>query len=126
MQTEMPFYESPEDALKDAVRALGGGKIVGPMLWPDKGIETSSRLLHDCLNPSRSEKLDISQIMLVLSKAKDAGFNGPFYWISGEIGYEAKPINRAEEVDRLTSVIEQTSKNLANALAMLERVKAAA
>jgi hypothetical protein len=126
MQAEMPFYEGPEDALKDAVRGLGGSKVVGPMLWPDKGIEASSRLLHDCLNPSRSEKLDISQIMLVLGKAKEIGIHSPFNFIAGEIGYEAKPITRAEEVDRLTSVIEQASKNLANALATLERVKAAA
>ena len=42
MQVEMPFYESPEDALKAAVQALGGSKSVGPMLWPDKGVDASA------------------------------------------------------------------------------------
>jgi hypothetical protein len=126
MQTEMPFFEGPEDALKEAVRALGGTKAVGPMLWPDKGPEASSRLLHDCLNTSRNEKLDISQVMLILAKAKDAGFHAPYLWLSNEVGYEAKPITKAQEVDRLTNVIERASKDLAHALAAMERVRAGA
>jgi hypothetical protein len=123
MQSELPFYEGPEDALRTAVQALGGAKQVGPMLWPDKSVDAASRLLLDCINSSRSEKLEFTQIMRIFSLAKEAGCHGPFSWIAGEIGYEAKPITKAEEVDRLVSVIEQASKTQAAALAALERMQ---
>lgn len=123
MQTELPFYECPEDAVRAAVQALGGAKKVGSMLWPDKGVDNSARLLLDCINPSRAEKLELSQIMRVFAMAKEAGCHGPFSWFSGEIGYDVKPITRAEEVDRLTTVVEQSSKTLAAALSALERIQ---
>lgn len=123
MQTDLLFYESPEDALRAAIQALGGTKKVGPMLWPDKGVDNSSRLLLDCINSGRAEKLEITQIMRVFALAKEAGCHGPFAWFAGEIGYDAKPVARADEVDRLTTVIEQSSKTLAAAIATLERVK---
>lgn len=123
MQTEMPFYECPEDALKAAVQALGGAKAVGVMLWPDATPDVASRKLHDALNPSRPEKLEISQIMLVLARAKEAGCHSPFQWLAAQVGYEARAITRAEEVDRVTEVVEQSSKTLAAALATLERLQ---
>lgn len=123
MQAELPFYEGPEDALRTAVQALGGAKKVGPMLWPDKSVDAASRLLLDCINTSRSEKLELTQIMRIFALAKEAGCHGPFAWIAGEIGYESKPLVKAEEVDRLVSVIEQASKTQAAALAALERMQ---
>lgn len=123
MQVELPFYECPEDALRAAVQALGGSKKVGSMLWPDKGVDAASRLLLDCINPSRAEKLEITQIMRVFALAKEAGCHGPFAWFAGEIGYDVKPITKAEEVDRLTTVVEQSTKTLSAALTALERLR---
>lgn len=124
MQAELPFYESPEDALRAAVQALGGPKKVGAMLWPDKGVDNASRLLHDCINPGRAEKLELSQVMMVLAMSKEAGCHAPFAWMAAQIGYDVKPITKAEEVDRLTTVIEQSSKTLAAALSQMERIQA--
>lgn len=123
MQTELPFYEGPEDALRAAVQALGGAKKVGALLWPDKSVDNASRQLLDCINPSRAEKLELSQIMRIFSLAKESGCHGPFSWLAGEIGYDVKPITRAEEVDRLTTVVEQSTKTLSAALAALERIQ---
>jgi hypothetical protein len=123
MQTELPFFDSPEDALKAAVQALGGAKAVGHQLWPDKGIDASARLLLDCLNPSRSEKLELSQIMRILSLAHQQGYHTAALWFTHQIGYDARPITPAEEVDRLTTVVETSAKTLAGALAALERIQ---
>lgn len=123
MQHEIPFYESPEDALRAAVQALGGSKKVGSMLWSDKGVDNASRHLMDCLNTSRAEKLDLSQVMFILRMAKEAGCHSPFSWFAGEIGYDVSPITRADEVDRLTTVVEQSTRTLAAALNTLERLK---
>lgn len=125
MQVELPFYECPEDALRAAVQALGGAKQVGAILWGDKTPDNAARLLLDCLNPSRSEKLDLSQTMRVLALAKAAGCHGPMQWICGEVGYEARVITKAEEVDRVTAVVEQSTKMLAAAVATLERLQRA-
>jgi hypothetical protein len=124
MQNEMPFFEGPEDALREAVRAMGGPKKVGPMLWPDKQIDAAARLLSDCLNTGREEKLHLSQALLILRSARDAGYHAAFMWVASEIGYDAKPISPAEEIDRVTSVVEQTTATLTNALAALERLQA--
>lgn len=123
MQTELPFYESPEDALRAAVQLLGGAKQVGARLWPDKTPDAAGRLLLDCLNPGRAEKLDVGQVMFVLRMARDAGHHAAMLWICGELGYEAKPVTRAEEADRLATVIEHSSKTLATAMAALERMQ---
>lgn len=123
MQTELPFYESPEDALRSCIQHLGGAKVVGKLLWADKTPDAAGRLLMDCVNTGRPEKLEISQIMLILTMARDAGYHTPFYWFAGQLGYDAKPINKAEEVDRLTTVVERSSKTLADALATLERIQ---
>lgn len=124
MQNDMPFFEGPEDALREAVRALGGPKKVGPMLWPDKQIDAAARLLTDCLNCGRPEKLELSQTIFILRAAHDAGYHAAFLWLAGEMGYDAKPVSPAEEVDRLTSVVEQSTAALTSALAQLERVQA--
>lgn len=123
MQLDIPFYEGPEDALRAAVQALGGAKKVGPMLWPDKSVDNAGRLLLDCLNPSRAEKLDFGQTMLIFKMAKEAGVHSAFAWFAGEIGYDVKPVTKAEEVDRLTTMVEQASTTLANALKSLERIQ---
>lgn len=124
MQAELPFFESPEDAVRAAVQALGGAKKVGAILWNDKGVDNASRLLLDCINASRAEKLEMSQVMLILRLAKDVGCHAPFAWMAAEIGYDVKPITKADEVDRLTTVVEQSTKTLSAALATLERISA--
>jgi len=124
MQNEMPFYESPEQALEACVQALGGAKKVGPMLWPDKGIDNARTYLLACLNSDRPEKLSYSQVMFIFREAKKIGFHAGFQWFAHQCEYDARPTTRAEEMDRLTAVIEQSSKTLASAMAVLERMQA--
>ena len=123
MQSDLPFYECAEDALRAAVEAMGGAKQVGVLLWPDKSPDAARTRLLDCMNTHRPERLDLSESMYILKRAKDAGHHAPFAWIAGEIGYDAKPVAKAEEIDRLTTVVEQSSKTLAAALATLERLQ---
>lgn len=123
MQAELPFYESPEQALLAAVQHLGGAKAVGALLWPSKTPDAARTRLLDALNPSRSERLDLAESMFILRAANDAGFHAPFTWLSGEVGYEARPITKAEQVDRVTTVIEQSTNTLAKALDTLQRLR---
>jgi hypothetical protein len=121
MQTDLPFYDSIEDALKAAVVALGGSKAVGTLLFPDKSFEAATRYLQDCLNPARNEKLEYTQVMLILKKAREAGVHGPFSWLAAECGYDALPITKDEQTSRLINSIESASKALSAAMAMLNK-----
>lgn len=123
MQTEMPFYEGAEDALRAAVMALGGAKSVGGRLWPDKPVEDARTLLLNCINPERKEKFDYSQLIWLFREAKRIGHSGGFEWFARECEFEARPITTAEQVDHLTGVMEQASKTLAASIAALERIK---
>ena len=123
MKFEVPIFDCPEEALKAVVQELGGSKVIGSQLWPDKGIENSARLLNDCLNIHRAEKLDVKQITFILSKAKELGKHTAFNWIAGEIGYEIHPITKEAELDRVTLVVEEAGKNLVAALETLERIQ---
>ena len=125
MQADLPFYESPEDALRAAVQALGGTKQVGALLWPDKTPDNAGRLLSDCLNTGRAEKQELSQVLRIFLLAKERGCQSPFVWFAAEAGYEARAVTKAEEVDRLTLVVEQSSKILSAAVVALERMQRA-
>lgn len=126
MQADLPFYEGPEDALAAAVQALGGAKQVGALLWPSKAPDAARTRLLDCLNPSRAERLDMGEAMMILRKAKDKGFHAPFAWVCGEVGYEApRPLTNDAEVDRLATVVDNAARTLAAALPALERMQRA-
>lgn len=124
MQNDLPFFDSPEDALRAAVQQLGGAKKVAPILWgADRSVEQATRSLLDCLNHDRAEKLSISQVMQILRMARDAGYHAPMLWFAAELGYDAHPITKAEEVDRVTTAIEHASELLAAGLAAMERIQ---
>lgn len=124
MQSEMPFYESTEDALAACVQALGGAKEVGVMLCgKDKSVEDARAWVLHCLNRERREKFTYSQIAFIFREAKRVGFHAGFEWFARDCEYDARPVTKAEEVDRITTVIEQSSKTLAQAVSTLERLQ---
>lgn len=123
MQLEIPIYDHPEDAIKALVQQMGGSKVIASQLWPDKTPDHAGRLLNDCLNIHRPEKLDISQIMMILYLAKEQGRHSTMKWIAGELGYEVHPITKQEKMDRLTVVVEEAGRALTGALETLERIQ---
>lgn len=83
--------ESINDALIECVKALGGSKQVGAMLWPEKSLDAAQRLLLDCLNPDRPNRLTPEQVVLILRKARQAGNHVAVEWLMQDLGY-AKPV----------------------------------
>ncbi len=123
MQAEMPIFDSPEDAIRSCVQAIGGAKKVGPMLWPEKPIEQATALLLDCLNSERPQKLSLSQVLMVFRITKKAGFHAGFQWFASEAEYDVRPITPEEETDRLASIIAESSKTLERAIQALSKVQ---
>lgn len=104
-------HETINDALIECVKAAGGSKAVGAILWPEKTINDAQRLLLACLNPERSEKLCPMQAMLVLKLAKQAGNHDGVNFICTHLGYSVPtPIKREDEHDQLMREFIQAQK----------------
>jgi hypothetical protein len=99
------FHEDIYDALKSAVKCLGGSKAVGQMLWPEKTMAAAQSYLNDCLNAERDAKLDPAQVLLLLRWARECGCHEAAEYIMEQAGYE-KPVPR-EPQDELADLLRR-------------------
>ena len=99
MEQQPLFFEGVYDALKYVMQSLGPPKEVGPLIFPHKEDPLAAgRLLSDCLNPNRDEKLDIEQIILLLRLAKEKGCHLGIEYLCTAAGYsKPTPINPQDE-----------------------------
>lgn len=117
------FHERIEDAIDEVIRVCGGRKKVACEMWPEKPQREAHNLLDACLNPERRERLSPAQVLYITRRGAEMGCHAVMMYFGRECGYDIKPVTRAEEVDRLTSVVEQSAKTLSAALATLERLQ---
>lgn len=120
------FYEDVFDVLRAAVQAAGGSKEVASRLWPNKPIAEAQRELLDSLNRDRPRKLEVEEVMAILSFARTAGFHQAKHWIDHAIGYDATPpLDPIIERDRLAEALEHAADSFEamrrDAKALLER-----
>ncbi len=114
------FHDSLSDALTETVKALGGHKVVGAMLKPEKTPDGAGRWLLDCLNPSRAERLDPDQVRFILREGRKANAHAAINYLLREAGYaDATPIEPEDERARLqreflagVSALTQLAKRL--------------
>jgi hypothetical protein len=130
MQLEIgECFESVNDALQAAVTALGGYKKVGPMLRPELPIDQAAGWLRDCLNPARREKLAPEQVMLILRKARDAGYHAAMHFVAFDTGYKAAPVDPESQIEQLQERFcdsVQALSQMASKLERMQRMKAVA
>lgn len=111
------FLEDIYDALKAAVQALGGPKVVGLKLWPHKPMEQARKELLDALNRDNPRKLDPEEVMAVLRMAREAGFHNAKHWMDVELGYApSQPVEPEDELAKLIRLYLESRQN-ENALA---------
>jgi hypothetical protein len=114
------FHDSLTDALNDTVKALGGHKVVGAALKPEKSPEAAGRWLHDCLNPNRPERLEPDQVLFILREGRKHNAHEAINYLLRESGYaDAVPIEPEDERARLqrefinaVAVVQQLGKRL--------------
>lgn len=110
---EKLFYESVYEAIGEVVRAAGGTKKVGAMLWPEKSADAAGAMLKDCLNPDRREKLDPEQVAFIRRLGRQIGCHALMNFEAQDAGYEKpKPLNSEEQARRLVDVIAQQQAQL--------------
>lgn len=117
------FHETWVDALREVIATCGGAKQVGGKLWPEKTPDAAHRLLLDCLNETRAERLDPDRLRLVLKMGRDKGCHAALNWLMRDLGYEdARPVEPADEQAALmrdyiaaTKVIQGLAERIASA-----------
>lgn len=101
-QQQQLFFETFNDVLRATVDALGGPKVVGEMLWPEKTIDEARRQLLDCLNPDRQHRLDPDRLLLLLKLARAKGIHLATSWLLEDVGYQPPvPIEPEDELAQL-------------------------
>lgn len=83
----MDEIDSINSMLIECVKAAGGSKKVGPILWPEKTVTDAQKLLLSCLNEDRPEKLSPDQAFLIERMAKEAGSHSAINYRCRALGY---------------------------------------
>ena len=121
---EEQVFEDDLDALRATVQALGGNKTVGALLWPDKTPEGAGRSMADCCNPSRSERLNPSQLLFLMRLARERGCHTLAEHFMLEAGYAAPvPVNPQDEADRVLNKMEAMLQSVGVLADRLERLR---
>lgn len=98
----MSEIETFNDALVECVKAAGGSKKVGPLLFPEKPVDQAQRLLLACLNEERPEKLSPDQALLIMRVARKEGCPVGIEFMCGHLSYsQPMPIEPRDEIAEL-------------------------
>jgi hypothetical protein len=117
------FHETWQDALREVIAACGGAKQVAAKLWQEKTPDAAHRLLLDCLNETRPERLDPDRLRLLLKMGRDKGCHAAANWLMRDLGYDdvkvVEPTDRREQLQR---EFVSAAKALQGLAAQLERL----
>lgn len=117
--------ESINDAVQEMVRCLGGPKIVGKILWPEKGVEAAARQLADCLNTERAARLSPEQTVLLFAMSRQAGYHGAKRWFDESTGYvPGEPMEPEDERAKLQRQYIDSVTTAGQLVARLEKLGA--
>jgi hypothetical protein len=120
------FFEDIWDAQKYLVGLLGGAKVIGPKLWPQKSAEAAANALRDALNPNRAEKLDMEQFMLLLRFGREAGHHDLMEYMAADLSYtQPVPIDPEDQAAALLASARDLGQQLSIAVGKLERIATA-
>lgn len=117
------FHESWEDALREDIQACGGAKVVAGKLWPEKTPDAAHRLLLDCLNELRPERLDPGRLRLLLKMAREKRSYAGINWLLRDLAYDdARPVEPADKREELQREFVAATKSLQVLAAQIERL----
>lgn len=116
------MHESLNDALREAVQAIGGTKKVGCMLWPEMTADHASSRLRDCLNIDRREKLSPEQVEMIGSIGRQHGCHAIAAHLMRTMGYaDPVPVEPEDELAKQQREFVAATQAL---MKMAERIEA--
>ena len=116
--------DSFNEAMVDAVKVLGGSKMVGCLLWPEKAPDAAQRLLLDCLNDDRPAHLTPEHVLLVLRLARQRGHHEAVAWLLENLGYAPpQPVEPRDEAAELQRQFIEASRMMSQLASRIERLQ---
>ena len=113
-------------ALIECIKSIGGSKPVGVIVFPEKPVDLAQRLLLNCLNEERPEKLSPDQALLIMRKAKEVGCHVGMEFLSLELSYAPpQPIEPQDEVAELQKQFIEASKAMTRMAERIEQINGA-
>lgn len=121
------IHESINDAIREAVQAIGGYKKLGTLMFPDLPADQSAGRVRDCLNADRREHFTPEQMLMIARLAKSAGNNAIMEFFAIELGY-LKPVavDPDDEIARLQREFVEATKSLHHMASRIEAISATA
>lgn len=120
------FFDSIHDAVGSVVVALGGKKVVGPLLWPHLKEQTAYTRLAHCLSDEFPEKLAPEEILFLARKGREIGCHAIAAYLLMDCGYAPPvPVDPVNEAEALRREIRDGVADMNRRLARLERLEAA-
>lgn len=121
------MHDSFNDALREAIHAIGGPKKLGALLWPEQPVDHASNKVRDCLNPDRRERFSPDQVLMILRLARQAGCHSAAAFLMREAGYaDPVPVDPEDEVVRLQREFVEATKALGHLAQRIEATQALA
>lgn len=115
------MMETMNDALIECIKACGGSKQVGPLLWPEKAPDHAQRALLDALNEDRPAKLNPEQVLHVMRLARAKGCHAGMQFMADALGYA--PPTPIEPKDEAAELQRQFIERSAELMKMAERIQ---
>jgi hypothetical protein len=115
------FVDTSDDAVRDTVRALGGCKKVGPLLWPTKDPGRAEKDLDDCLNPNNRRKLEFDEILFIGELGRVKGIHLIAGFVNFRLGY-APPVP-VDPADQQAELMRQFNERADGLVALGQQIK---
>ena len=129
MSPQELFHDDFRDALRHAIKALGGFEAVGADLWPSKLRKQAGAWLSDCLNPERPAKLDLEEVAEILRMSRAAGVHCAMSKLCEDTGYAepeiAPQLSESQKIAARMRAITSEFSHLADELAAISQGKVA-
>ena len=108
------------DALDSLIERLGGRKVVGSKLRPNKDPDDSAKWVSNCLDKGKRDKFDISDVLRLLRAGQSIGFHEAKHYLDKITGYhDSQPKSVADEKEDLMRVIVNNQELLKQAYMQL-------
>ena len=115
------ILEDLNDALKTLVQALGGVQEVGTTLRPSKTRDSARTWLSNALNPDRDQKLELEDIVYLLTEGRRRGIHIAMGYLCKECGYhEPTPNDPVDEKAELQKQFIRAKDDMGRILRRME------
>lgn len=122
MDTPSLFCESIEEAIDEVAKACGGRKAFAVAMWPSRPVREAHNRIDACLNPGRDEKFDLSDLLYIARRGREAGCHSLVLFMARESGYtDPQPLEPEDERAKLQREFVQAQRAMSHLAARMER-----